>query len=78
MTHTVGTRPDTAATDLKQAILAKLTYTIGKDPTRARGHDWYVATALAVRDRVVDRWMATTGEVYETARSASTISRSSS
>ena len=66
MTHTVGTRPDTAATDLKQAILAKLTYTIGKDPTRARGHDWYVATALAVRDRVVDRWMATTREVYET------------
>ena len=41
MTHTVGTRPDTAATDLKQAILAKLTYTIGKDPTRARGHDWW-------------------------------------
>ncbi len=66
MTHTVGTRPDTAATDLKQAILAKLTYTIGKDPTRARGHDWYVATALAVRDRVVDSWMATTREVYET------------
>ena len=66
MTHTVGTRPDTAATDLKQAILAKLTYTIGKDPTRARGHDWYVATTLAVRDRVVDRWMATTREVYET------------
>ena len=41
----------------RDAILAKLTYAIGKDPSAARDHDWFAATALAVRDRVVDRWM---------------------
>ncbi|MFO1067085.1 MAG: glycogen/starch/alpha-glucan phosphorylase [Geminicoccaceae bacterium] len=50
---------------LGQAILAKLTYAVGKDPTSARPHDWYAATALAVRDRLVDRWLETTRKVRE-------------
>lgn len=41
-------------------ILTKLTYEIGKDPSTARPHDWLRATALAVRDRVIDRWLDTT------------------
>ncbi|MHB0775733.1 glycogen/starch/alpha-glucan phosphorylase [Halomonas sp. WWR20] len=42
---------------LRAAILAKMTYTVGKDPAYAHDHDWLVATALAVRDRIVDRWV---------------------
>jgi len=46
--------------DLEQAIVDKLRYAVGKDPAHAAVHDWYAATALALRDRVVDRWFATT------------------
>src|SRR3712207_2727566 len=34
----------------REAVLAKLTYSVGKDPAAARDHDWFAATALAVRD----------------------------
>ncbi|POR44397.1 glycogen phosphorylase [Methylobacterium sp. V23] len=40
--------------DLREAILAKLVYAIGKTPRTARERDWFAATALALRDRVVD------------------------
>ena len=63
MTQTISARSDTAVAELKHAILAKLVYVVGQDPALARGHDWYVATALAVRDRVVDRWMVTTRNI---------------
>jgi len=43
---------------LKDSILAKLTYACGKDRTDAQPRDWFVATAHALRDRVVDRWIA--------------------
>src|SRR3954452_6211248 len=42
---------------LGEAILAKLTYAVGRETANARDHDWFVATALAVRDRIVDCWM---------------------
>ena len=44
---------------LKQTILDKLVYSVGKDPERATRHDWFFATALALRDRIVDYWIAT-------------------
>jgi len=44
--------------ELREAVLARLTYTIGKDQARANSRDWFVATALATRDRIVDRWIA--------------------
>jgi starch phosphorylase len=43
-----------AVADLREAILAKLVYAIGKTPRTARERDWFAATALALRDRVVD------------------------
>ncbi|MFL5173871.1 MAG: glycogen/starch/alpha-glucan phosphorylase [Microvirga sp.] len=49
----------------RDAILAKLTYSIGKDPAAARDHDWFAATALAVRDHVIDRWMDSTRATYQ-------------
>jgi starch phosphorylase len=42
---------------LRRLLVAKLTYAVGKDPNVASDRDWFVATALAVRDRIVDRWM---------------------
>ncbi len=42
---------------LRRVLVAKLTYAVGKDPIIASDRDWFVATALAVRDRIVDRWM---------------------
>jgi starch phosphorylase len=51
---------------LRAAILAKLTYAVGKDVSHAHDHDWYIATALAIRDQAVDRWIATTRRIYAT------------
>ena len=42
----------------KAAVLAKLTVAVGKDPLAATGRDWFVATALALRDRIIHRWLA--------------------
>ena len=60
--------PSSLALDLEQAIVAKLLYTVGKDPAHAHLHDWYAATALALRDRIVDRWLATTRRVRSEGR----------
>ena len=49
----------------RQAVLSKLIYQVGKDPEHATRHDWFFALALAVRDRLVDGWMATTRDVYD-------------
>src|SRR5215469_1592291 len=42
----------------KAAVLAKLTVAVGQDTTESTGRDWFVATALAVRDRIIHRWLA--------------------
>jgi starch phosphorylase len=52
------------AAQLRDSILAKLTYSLGKDTAHAGPHDWFMATALAVRDRVIDRWMDSTRQTY--------------
>ena len=41
----------------KASVLAKLTLAIGKDGGAATPRDWFVATALALRDRVIHRWL---------------------
>ena len=48
---------DTDAAQLRDAIRGKLTYELGKNADTASDYDWYQATALAVRDRIVDRWL---------------------
>src|SRR4051812_29146898 len=47
---------------LREAIKAKLTYALAKRAEHATDHDWYLATALAVRDRVVDLWLKSRAE----------------
>ena len=66
-----GTRPrialpadDKDVVTLRRALVAKLTYAVGKDPIVASNHDWFVATALTARDRIVDTWFPSTRAIY--------------
>jgi len=52
--------------DFKRSILKRLVYSVGKDTDFAVPRDWCVALTLAVRERLMDRWMATTKKVYQT------------
>src|SRR6516162_1264293 len=56
----IADRPatDEEIDEFKAAVLAKLTAAIGKDPPAATGRDWFFATALALRDRIIHRWLA--------------------
>ena len=49
---------------LRDAISRHLTYSFGKDAGHATLHDWRMALSLAVRDRIVDSWFASTRATY--------------
>jgi starch phosphorylase len=49
---------------LKAEVQRRLTYTVGKDNAAASPRDWFVATALAARDRLVESWLASTARNY--------------
>jgi glycogen phosphorylase len=49
--------PDDAIEQFKHAVLAKLTLAVGKDASAASDRDWFVATTLSLRDRVIHRWL---------------------
>ncbi len=49
---------------LQTAIMEKLTYQIGKRRAIASDRDWLMATAFALRDRIVDRWLAGIDTTY--------------
>ncbi len=55
---------DQDITALRRGVVAKLIYAVGRDPIVATDRDWFVATALAVRDHVIERWMASTRANY--------------
>ena len=59
---------DEDVASLLRALVAKLAYAVGKDPIVASNHDWFVATALTVRDRIVDRWFPSTRAIYQEKR----------
>ncbi|WP_409565934.1 glycogen/starch/alpha-glucan phosphorylase [Methylobacterium sp. J-077] len=44
--------------DLRESIRAKLTFALGRTPETARPRDWFVATAMALRERIVAACMA--------------------
>jgi len=50
-------RTGSSVADLKQAILDNLYYAQGRVPDLATHYDWYMATALAVRDRMMHDWI---------------------
>ena len=43
--------------EIRSSILAKLTLAVGKDAGSATDRDWFVATALALRDRVIHAFL---------------------
>jgi|SRR5215469_1903854 len=47
--------------DLKQAILDNLYYIQTRIPDMATTHDWYMAVAYAVRDRMMNDWIQASG-----------------
>ena len=55
---------DAEVAAFRAAILAKLTYEVGKDPDHASEHDWFEAVALAARDQLVEHWMDHTRKIY--------------
>src|SRR4051812_43188550 len=56
------------ADELKAAVLAKLKFTVGKNPVAASQRDWFLSVAAATRDIVVDRWINSTQHSYEDQR----------
>ncbi|MGE5270677.1 MAG: glycogen/starch/alpha-glucan phosphorylase [Thiohalocapsa sp.] len=41
----------------KQSVLGKLALVVGKDAAHATERDWFVATSLSLRDRLIHRWL---------------------
>ena len=56
--------PSTVA-HLREEILRKLAYSIGKAPVAARKHDWLEAAILVVRDRVIEKWLKAHEQSYQ-------------
>ncbi len=52
------------AEELKAAVLAKLTYSVGKNTVAASQRDWFLAVAFATRDIVVEHWIDSTNAAY--------------
>ncbi|RDI61244.1 glycogen/starch/alpha-glucan phosphorylase [Microvirga subterranea] len=50
------------AATFRNQIMAKLVYQVGQSPETATDHDWFMATAYAVKERVVDVWNLSTKE----------------
>jgi starch phosphorylase len=53
---------------LRRTVVAKLINAVGRDPVVATDRDWFLATALTVRDHVIERWMASTRANYTSQR----------
>ncbi len=53
------------AEELKTAILAELTYSLGKNAVAASQRDWFLAVAFATRDIIVERWIESTNGIYD-------------
>ena len=59
-----GTASAPTIASMRDAILAKLAYAVGKNAIAATERDWFVATALAVRDQITERWITSIHKVY--------------
>ena len=66
---TLHAQPDLPAPTvdvLREEILRKLAYSVGKAPVAARKHDWLEAAILVVRDRVIEKWLKAHQNSYQT------------
>ena len=56
------TAPDEARVDaLRSEILRHLKFTLARDPHTATTRDWWISTAMAVRDHILERFIGTMG-----------------
>ena len=58
----IHTAPESVRTGLSaealvQSVLDNLAFALGRLPSLATPHDWYVALAYSVRDRLLERWL---------------------
>jgi starch phosphorylase len=54
-----GSRGDVSAEGLERAVLDNLRSRQGRYPEIATKHDWFMALAYTVRDRMLERWVST-------------------
>ena len=59
------TQPIATVDVLRDDILRHLTLSLGKDAEHASLYDWRMSLSLALRDRVVEPWFASTRKTYE-------------
>jgi starch phosphorylase len=52
-------------TSIINALSERLTYAVGKDSITATERDWFITSALVVRDHLIDRWMETMRSYYD-------------
>ena len=58
-------KPGEDAESLRRSIVNHLVYTVAKDQFTATDRDFFHALVLAVRDRLIERWMETMRRYYE-------------
>jgi starch phosphorylase len=51
--------------EIKKSLSDHLLYSVGKDIQLATSRDWYLATAFALRDRLISAWMRTMRSYYD-------------
>ena len=75
----IPTRTGLDAETLRQAVLDNLVCQQGRFPDIADPHDWYMALAYTVRDRMLERWVSTVAHLCDsrTSRSSATCRPSS-
>ncbi|MBL4806519.1 MAG: glycogen/starch/alpha-glucan phosphorylase, partial [Rhodobacteraceae bacterium] len=59
-------KPTIDVTVLRADVLRHLTYSLGKDQAQASLYDWRMSLSLALRDLVVEPWLASSRKAYET------------
>jgi starch phosphorylase len=65
LAHAQPDLPPATPAELREAILRKLAYSVGKAPVAARKHDWLEAAILVVRDRVIEKWLKAHERSYQ-------------
>ncbi len=51
---------------IKQPLITRLIFSVGKDSITATDRDWFFATAYMTRDLLIERWMRTMRSYYKT------------
>ena len=52
--------------DMLALVRDVLRHRVGKDERAAKPHDWFTATILSLRDKIIDNWMESTRRTYDT------------